>query len=125
MKKVPKWFKILFIISIIGGGYLIGDNYFFKKQFRTNGESIKATITNMEDFETVDEGIYARSLIVDTRIEYKFTYEGNVYIGSDMWLAGEFYTMNLDKNSIIVEFINDNPKINRLKKSKEFQLLTY
>lgn len=123
MKKIPTWFKVVFVIAVIGFVYMIGENYYTEYQYESNRKTIEASIIEMEDYETVIEDYTGGSLFVDTKIDYEFKIEDKNFNGSDVWFAGESHTMSLDKKTIVVEYIDNNPNMNRLTESKGLSVL--
>jgi hypothetical protein len=125
IKKIPLLFRVVFIITIIGTPALIWFNYYTKYQFKKDGATIKAEVTNIEITENEDIGLYGEKTGFTYRtISYKFKIDSIEYIGKSTTTPGVFYTISANDKLVLVEYIKSNPNKSRIKKSKELSLLT-
>jgi hypothetical protein len=125
IKKIPLFFRMVFVITIIGTPALICFNYYTEYQFENDGATIKAEVTNIEITENEDIGSNGDKTELTYRtISYKFKIDSVEYIGKSTTTPGVFYTISANDKLVLVEYIKRNPNKNRIKNSKGLSLLT-
>lgn len=123
IKKLPIWFKILVAVTVVGFGYMIIENYYINYQYDKHSVTIEATIVDWIDGESSEEGYFNASHSVNSKLRYKFEVSGKEYIGTDIWMAGEFHPIDKDRDKVLIEYLKENPEQNRLKSSEGIEII--
>ncbi len=118
LKRIPLIFKLIIVFAFLGLIYFFYLKYSIENKYLRDSLIKKAEVIEIKREAYESDGFSGKTDNTLIFVKYKFSYNSKEFKGEGMWIPGEFYYISPDDKFVLIQFLKDNPKENRMIKSK-------